>query len=116
MGTQAPLIERILRSSTCEGFGCWTFNGRGRVGRKKEYGKIRCGNPPKRNTQSVHRAFYEYYVGPITGTLDHLCGNTLCFNPLHLEDISAEENIRRRDAAASAEDRELNAALEAEAW
>jgi hypothetical protein len=27
--------------------------------------------------------------------VDHLCENTLCFNPAHLEPVTHQENIRR---------------------
>ena len=101
--TSRPLIERILAQSVCDGlFGCWVFTGRGRDGRNRRYGKIGRGGRDK-GTVSVHRAFYEYYVGPISGHIDHLCRNTLCFNPLHLEDVTNAENQRRRREAALSE-------------
>jgi len=45
----------------------------------------------------VHRLSYEYFIGPIPGghMVDHLCRNRPCFNPLHLEAVTNEENIRR---------------------
>lgn len=45
----------------------------------------------------VHRAAYEALVGPIPEGLviDHLCRNTACYNPAHLEPVTNAENIRR---------------------
>jgi len=44
-----------------------------------------------------HRISYEIYKGPIpTGlTIDHLCRNTICINPDHLEAVTAKENSLR---------------------
>jgi len=43
------------------------------------------------------RYFYEIYKGKIPRGLviDHLCKNTLCLNPDHLEAVTIKENIRR---------------------
>lgn len=48
----------------------------------------------------VHRAAYEVLVGPIPEglQLDHLCRVPACYNPAHLEPVTAAENSRRRVA------------------
>jgi hypothetical protein len=45
----------------------------------------------------AHRAYYEYFVGPVPEglELDHLCENRWCVNPGHLEPVTHTENIRR---------------------
>lgn len=45
----------------------------------------------------AHRASYEFIVGPIPDGLviDHLCRNTSCVHPGHLEPVTHAENIRR---------------------
>lgn len=45
----------------------------------------------------AHRWSYTIHVGPIPDglTLDHLCKNILCCNPMHLEPVTRAENIRR---------------------
>lgn len=45
----------------------------------------------------AHRVFYEREHGPIPGglPLDHLCRQTDCVNPAHLEPVTADENRRR---------------------
>lgn len=46
----------------------------------------------------AHRVAYELLVGPIPGDLqiDHLCRVKHCVNPLHLEVVTVQENLRRR--------------------
>lgn len=46
----------------------------------------------------AHRASYHHLVGPIPDglTLDHLCRNTRCINPAHLEPVPLAVNMRRR--------------------
>lgn len=50
--------------------------------------------------QFTHRLAYIDTVGPIPDglELDHLCRNTRCMNPAHLEPVTHIENIRRRYA------------------
>lgn len=80
--------DKIVRSPT----GCWTWtghtNGRG-------YGRIGVDG----REQYVHRVAYELFVGPIPEGLeiDHLCKNTRCVNPAHLEPVTHDENVRRSE-------------------
>lgn len=45
----------------------------------------------------AHRWAYEHHVGPIPDGLviDHLCRNTICVNPEHLEPVTTAENVLR---------------------
>jgi hypothetical protein len=47
----------------------------------------------------AHRFSYERYRGKIPGdlTIDHLCRVRCCVNPNHLEVVTIQENIRRRE-------------------
>lgn len=47
----------------------------------------------------AHRHFYEKYKGKIPQglVLDHLCKNTLCVNPNHLEAVTQKVNMQRGD-------------------
>lgn len=72
---------------------CWEWqaatNGR--------YGQIRSDN--RGPLLLAHRVSYELRVGPIQEgfEIDHLCRNTLCVNPEHLEPVTHSENCFRGD-------------------
>lgn len=75
--------------------GCWVWVGNttgrrpGRVG----YGSIVMGG----RSVLAHRWSYEHHVGPIPEgwVIDHLCRETRCVNPDHLEAVTLQENSRR---------------------
>lgn len=71
---------------------CWEWQG-ARWGDERRYGQIRWNG----HSTNAHRVFYEIFVGPISPNrvLDHLCRNTICVNPHHLEPVSNKENILR---------------------
>lgn len=77
--------------------GCWNWIGA--VFRKPygNYGQLRVGG---RNGKSkkAHRISYQHFVGTFDERLelDHLCHNTLCVNPQHLEPVTHAENMQRR--------------------
>jgi len=51
--------------------------------------------------RSAHRLSYETEIGPIPEglELDHLCRVRSCVNPLHLEPVTHQENVRRGEGA-----------------
>lgn len=63
---------------------------------KDGYGKFRFDNKHHR----AHRFVYELLVGDIPDGLvtDHLCKNTSCVNPDHLEPVTVAENLRRGES------------------
>ena len=77
---------------------CWqwlgaTVQNRGRSGR---YGVIGLGGR-RAGLGLAHRIAYELEREKIPGglVLDHLCRNSLCVNPWHLEAVTQKENVRR---------------------
>ena len=86
-----PAVERLrLSASQDRATGCWVWvrgvdrDGYGYIGIDRKYWR-------------AHRAAYHLLVGPIPDGLviDHLCKNTRCVNPAHLEAVSRAENTRR---------------------
>lgn len=77
---------------------CWVWHG---ATNPRGYGNITY----QQRTHKAHRFIYEWVVGPIPDglTLDHLCRNTLCVNPEHLEPVTMVENIRRGTRATKTE-------------
>lgn len=78
---------------------CWLWTAKSRGGDKGQYGMIgaRIGLTPS-GTRLSHRIAYELTHGitvPRELHLDHLCRNTKCCNPAHLEPVTVKENVRR---------------------
>lgn len=61
------------------------------------YGMFLLGGRKNPKAWHVHRLAYELLRGPIPEglTIDHLCRNRACVNPLHMEPVSNRENILR---------------------
>ncbi|MBX9587871.1 MAG: HNH endonuclease [Hyphomonadaceae bacterium] len=74
---------------------CWEWTG---ARLKRGYGSINIRRRQGgRAGEVVHRLMYQLFVGgiPPGREIDHLCRNRICCNPVHLEAITREENIRR---------------------
>lgn len=69
---------------------CWEWKGRDN---DRGYAQVVIDG----SRRYVHRLVWETLVGPIPNglELDHLCRNTLCVNPDHLEVVSHAENVKR---------------------
>lgn len=86
------LPERIWDKISPEpNSGCWLWTADSYNG----YGKLRF----ETKNHYAHRFVFDRLVMEAPrgrkNHLDHLCRTTLCVNPLHLEPVSAKENIRR---------------------
>jgi hypothetical protein len=89
-----PYKSRLLtRIGTPDRNDCWPWLGT--IGGKPGnwYGQYWDGT----RRPMAHRVVYEEFVGPIPEgmQLDHLCRNTTCVNPAHLEPVTPRENQRR---------------------
>lgn len=73
--------------------GCWEWTG----GQRQGYGRFVMMRGKRGFPYAAHRVSYEMCIGPIPEglTLDHLCRNTLCVNPSHLEPVTNGENVLR---------------------
>lgn len=70
--------------------GCWEWQG---YVNHRGYGVVHYD----RKRRAAHRTGYLLAVGPIPDGLviDHLCRNTRCVNPNHLEPVTNVENVMR---------------------
>jgi hypothetical protein len=77
---------------------CWIWMGSRSNGRGAIYGNLNLNGIHEK----AHRASWKILVGeiPIGKILDHLCRNTLCVNPDHLEPVTHKENCQRGVAGA----------------
>nr|DAT56966.1 MAG TPA: homing endonuclease [Caudoviricetes sp.] len=96
--TNESIEDRFYRQIVKEKDGCWTFVGNGKGSGKgaslgRGYGQIYY----KGQKQMAHRWSYEHFISPLNNgdQVDHLCRNTRCVNPDHLEAVSQYENMRR---------------------
>ncbi|WP_327421883.1 HNH endonuclease [Streptomyces sp. NBC_01230] len=80
---------------------CWVWTG---ATNDQGYGHLHIGGKGG-SKLGAHRVSYELSVGPIPDGLeiDHLCRNTSCVNPQHLEPVTTQENNRRAREARTAE-------------
>lgn len=99
-----PAAERFA-AKVQKGDGCWTWTGATQAG---GYGRFMVSSRPN-VLVLAHRFAYEQAHGSIADdlTIDHLCRNTSCVNPAHLEPVTREENALRgsRNAAKTHCDR-----------
>ena len=91
MSAKSTAGDRVLnRVSRDDSTGCWVWLG---CVQANGYARMTIGG----RTQYAHRVSYEAFVGPIPEGLflDHLCRNTRCVNPAHLEPVTNRENNMR---------------------
>jgi hypothetical protein len=83
--------ERFVKSFHLTANGCWEW----------QYGTTGDGYPVFKmhgKKYLAHRVMYTARRGPIKDQIDHLCRNTRCVNPAHLEDVSCRTNVYRSES------------------
>lgn len=90
----AILMHRLMAQVEESPDGCWLWTGL--QNRPGGYGIMAAHEDPKSNVYT-HRVAWELYRGDIPDglTIDHLCRNTLCCNPWHLDPVPQSVNHRR---------------------
>ncbi len=85
-----PPVVRFMAKVDKTG-SCWQWLGAKQAG---GYGRFGAGEG---RLVLAHRWSYEHHVGPIADgmTIDHLCRNTSCVNPAHMEVVTREVNAYR---------------------
>lgn len=85
-----PPLTRFM-ALTEQGESCWQWTG---ARQPEGYGRFSIA---RGRSVLAHRWSYEHHVGPIPegATIDHLCRNTSCVNPAHMEPVSREVNAYR---------------------
>lgn len=82
-------LERFFKKVKFQESGCWEWTG----------SKIHHGYGEFRTQEEslAHRVSYTVFKGEIPAglVLDHLCRNTSCVNPEHLEAVTQKVNIQR---------------------
>lgn len=90
------MIVRIANGSAENANGCWVW--------QLSVSARGTGYPLLGGGGYAHRAAWEAYRGEIPEglELDHLCRNSRCVNPYHLEPVTRDENLRRRSLTVEA--------------
>lgn len=89
-----PSLRDRIEAGYLEVSGCWIWI---KAMSSTGYGSISVEGRPK----NAHKASYEEFIGPVPEgkVLDHLCRNTACVNPAHLEPVTQSTNVRRGNRA-----------------
>lgn len=99
MPAYAPIAVRFERHYIPEpNSGCWIWMGTVAKSNRSEYGEIGRESSDVKNGKhhmdKAHRVSYEIYKGAIPAghEVDHICTNTLCVNPDHLQVVTSGKN------------------------
>jgi hypothetical protein len=68
---------------------CWNWLGSSRASHQRRYGTFWYED----RKIGAHRMVWFLMYGEWPDVIDHMCGNTLCVNPLHLRNVTHQINI-----------------------
>jgi hypothetical protein len=97
----ATVEERLLWNSVLSetswfaGTACWEWIGPCRRSRAALYPSISFRTAAGPRSKPAHRVSLETFRGVQLGKrheANHLCGNTICINPMHLEKVTRRQN------------------------
>lgn len=97
MRVTVPVFDRVLRRVVVdEVTECWNW-----MGHVSRWGYGQVYTPT--GVQYVHVVSHWYFKGPVPPTweVDHLCRNTRCINPDHLEAVTKRINTLRGNSMAA---------------
>lgn len=96
MGRRKVPVELRFWNKVEKTQGCWNWTA---YKDSHGYGRILVDGV----SRLAHRVAYVImgYTIPEGLTMDHLCRNTSCVNPQHLEPVTQTENIRRGESPAA---------------
>lgn len=102
---KTPTVDLFLRKVNKTAT-CWLWTAARAGGRNRDYG---CFGDPG-GERYAHRFAYKTWKGPIQEglTIDHLCRNTLCVNPDHLEVVTQRENVARGESFSAKNSRKTH--------
>lgn len=89
--------------------GCWVWTGAISNSHSGPYGKFR--SAIAQHPLAAHRLAFYYETGVLSTrdeVLDHVCRNTLCVRPSHLELVSDRENVARGDGPTAVNSRKTH--------
>ena len=95
--TRTPLLQRLMSRTKTNENGCYIWTGPHTKRRKRPYGTFSVLMYGKIKTQYVHRWVWllECDDIPPNHCVHHICNESLCINPEHLECMTREEHIRK---------------------
>lgn len=88
-----PVVDRFLEKIKPTPTGCWVWMG---TKNSQGYGQLWF----RGRLWLAYRVAYVSFFGSTSPgfQLDHLCRQRSCVNPMHLEQVTAQENVRRGES------------------
>lgn len=91
------ILDRFNTKYIVSEDGCWNWTGTVAGKGNHKYGVIRLDGGRSAKKMNAHRVSYMLFKGDLDDSLviNHLCGNTKCVNPDHLEQVTQKVNTEK---------------------